>query len=179
MDKLDSNGTVHDLNGEGRWTASAVQERYTEYCRQLGVEAQSVPTAREHREGQNRWVYPVMEAVIEGIERGDRASIAIGIDFIEEDAHSPFGKTLKSNTARALRRASLTPEQVGRIRNRVTNLLLAGHIPHEFREYAKLLRHVGIADSWPRIERARNLDNPYVKRYFEYFRDCAEREAGT
>jgi hypothetical protein len=64
-----------------------------------------------------------MEAVIEGIERGDTASIALGLDFIEEDAHFPFGKTLKSNTARALRRASLTAEQVLRVRKRVTNLL--------------------------------------------------------
>jgi hypothetical protein len=179
MGKLDSNGTVHDYNGEGRWTVNAVQERYAEYCHKLGGEVQSVPTAREHQEGQSRWVYPVMEAVIAGIERDDKASIAIGIDFIEDDTHFPFGKTLKSNTARALRRASLTPQQVGRIRNRVTNLLLAGHIPHEFREYAKLLRHVGIAECWPRIERATNLDNPYVKRYFEYFRQCAQREAGT
>jgi len=118
-----------------------------------------------------------MEAVIEGIERGDKASIAIGIDFIEEDAHFPFGKTLKSNTARALRRSSLTPEQVDRIRNRVTNLLLAGQIPHEFREYAKLLRHIGIADYWPRIKQGAPIASPYVKRFYEYFRQCAEREA--
>ena len=67
-----------------------------------------MPIPREHREGQSRWVYPVMDAVIEGIERGDKASIAIGIDFVEEDARFPFGKTLKSNTARALRQAPLT-----------------------------------------------------------------------
>jgi hypothetical protein len=55
-----------------------------------------VPNPGEPEEGQGRWVYPVME----GIERGDKASVAVGIDFIEEDAHFPFGKTLKSNTAR-------------------------------------------------------------------------------
>lgn len=120
-----------------------------------------------------------MEAVIEGIERGDKASVAVGIDFIEEDAHFSYGKTLKSNTARALRRASLTPEQVGRIRNRVTNLLLAGQTPHEFRGYANLFRHVGIAECWPRIERGATLNNPYVERFYEYFRQCAEREAET
>lgn len=118
----------------------------------------------------------MMEAVIEGIERGDKASIALGLDFIEEDAHFPFGKTLKSNTARALRRTSLTEEQVLRVRKRVTNLLIAGQILHEFREYAKLLRHVGLAECWPLMQRDAKLDNPFVKRFVEYFRACAEGE---
>jgi hypothetical protein len=59
-----------------------------------------VPMPREHEEGQSRWVYPVMEAVIEGIERGDKASVAVGIDFIEEDAlseeDSPFASMKES-----------------------------------------------------------------------------------
>ena len=98
---------IRNFNGEGRWTVAAVQARYSGYCREYGVESPSPPIPREHVEGKKRRVYPVMEAVIAGIERGDKASIALGLDFIEEDAHFPFGKTLKSNTARALRRASL------------------------------------------------------------------------
>ena len=177
MRESESPVTVHNYNGDGRWSVSSVQGRYVEYCRTYGVQEPRVPTPREHTEGQTAWIYPIMDAVIEGIEHGDKASIALGIDFIEEDAHFPFGKTLKSNTARGLRRASLTPEQIERIRNRVTNLLLAGHIPHEFREYAKLFRHVGIAEYWPRIERDAPLHIPYVKRFYDYFRQCAEREA--
>ena len=100
---------------EARQLRIGSKHRLVEYCRRYGVQEPKVPMPREHEEGQSRWVYPVMEAVIEGIERGDKASVAVGIDFIEEDAHSPFGKTLKSNTAPPLRRASLTPEQVGRI----------------------------------------------------------------
>jgi hypothetical protein len=176
MRKSSSVNLIHDYNGEGRWTVAAVQTRYLEYCREYGLESSGPPVPREHVEGPKQWVYPVMEAVIEGIERGDKASIALGLDFIEEDAHFPFGKTLKSNTARALRRASLTAEQVLRVRKRVTNLLIAGQIPHEFREYAKLLRHVGLAECWPLMQRNTQLDNPFVKRFFEYFRACAERE---
>lgn len=81
-----------DYNGEGRWTLEAVQTRYLEYGRQLGANSSHPPVPREHVEGQKRWVYPVMEAVIEGIERGDKACIALGLDFIEEDARFPFGK---------------------------------------------------------------------------------------
>ena len=176
MRKSSTENLIHDYNGKGRWAVAAVQTRYLEYCREYGLESSGPPVPREHVEGQKQWVYPVMEAVIEGIEQGDKASIALGLDFIEEDAHFPFGKTLKSNTARALRRASLTAEQVLRIRKRVTNLLISGQIPHEFREYAKLLRHVGLADCWPLMQRDAKLDSPFVKRFVEYFRACAERE---
>src|SRR5258708_35550301 len=142
MRKSSTGNLIHDSNVEGRWTVAAVQTRYLEYCGEYGLESSGPPVPREHVEGQKQWVYPVMEAVIEGIERGDKASIALGLDFIEEDAHFPFGKTLKSNTARALRRASLTAGQVLRVRKRVTNLLISGQIPHQFREYAKLLSHL-------------------------------------
>jgi len=155
---------------------AAVQARYSEYCREYVVTSPSPPIPREHIEENKRWIYPVMEAVIEGIERGDKASIALGLDFIEEDAHFPFGKTLKSNTARALRRATLTTEQVLRVRKRVTNMLIAGQIPHEFREYAKLLRHVGLADFWLLIQRDAKVDNPFVQRFVQYFRACAATE---
>jgi hypothetical protein len=176
MRESESGVAILNYNGDGRWSVSSVQARYFEYCQRYGVLQPTVPTPQEHEEGQRRWIYPVMDAVIEGIHRGDKASIALGLDFIEEDAHFPFGKTLKSNTARALRRSSLTPEQVERVRNRVTSLLLAGQIRHEFREYAKLFRKVGIAEYWPRIERGAPITNPYVKRFYEYFRLCAERE---
>jgi hypothetical protein len=176
MGKSNTGTLIYNYNGEGRWTVAAVQTRYIEYCREYGVKSPIPPVPRKHMEGQKHWLYPVMEAVIEGIERGDKASIALGLDFIEEDAHFPFGKTLKSNTARALRRASLTADQVLRVRKRVTNLLVAGQIPHEFREYAKLLRHVGLAECWPVMQRDAKLDNPFVRRFVEYFRACAERE---
>jgi len=178
MGESSTGSLIHDYNGEGRWTVAAVQTRYSEYCRQYGVESPGPPVPYEHVEGKKRWVYPVMVAVIAGIERGDKASIALGLDFIEEDAHFPFGKTLKSNTARALRRASLTAEQVLRVRKRVTNLLIAGQILHEFREYAKLLRRVGLAECWPLMQRHARLDNPFVKRFVDYFRACAESEQG-
>ena len=48
-----------------------------------------------------------MDLVIVGIEAGDKACIALGVDFVEEDRLFPFGMVLKANTARALRRAEL------------------------------------------------------------------------
>ncbi len=141
-----------------------------EYARRFRVDETVDLTPDERVQGEKRWVYPVMEKVIEGIERGDRACIEIGLEFIEEDQRFPFGRVLKSNAARALRRANLTSEHVDRIRRRVAAMLIAGQAPREFREYAKLLRKVGIGDEWPEVEERAPRGNPYVQRYLDYFR---------
>jgi hypothetical protein len=131
-----------DYNGDGRWTRKAILERYTRYAAELGIVACDLSPAERTERGRH-WVYPVMEKVIQGIEAGDSACVRLGIEFIEEDARFPFGKLLKSNTARSLRRAPLSDEQRQRIRRRVLGMLRAGHVPHEFREYAKLVKKIG------------------------------------
>ena len=133
---------VINYNAAGCWSRESILQRYSRYAAELGVVPRDLsPT--EHTEQTRHWVYPVMEKVIEGIESGDPACVQLGIDFIEEDAKFTFGKILKSNTARALRRAPLSHEQRERIRRRVLGMLRAGHVPHEFREYARLLRKIG------------------------------------
>jgi hypothetical protein len=162
---------VKDYNGSGRWSIEAVCERYAQYARRFHVAPPRDLSPCEHTEREMKWVYPIMQRVIEGIEAGDMACIQLGVEFIQEDAKFPFGKVLKSNTARALRRASLTPEQAVRIRRRVLGMLLAGHVPHEFREYAKLLRKIGVGDEWPMIRKQLDPSNPYVMRFCKYFED--------
>ncbi|MGA3129342.1 MAG: hypothetical protein ABSD59_00970 [Terracidiphilus sp.] len=109
-----------------------------------------------------------MEEIINLIEAGDRAAIEIGIEFIQEDDFFVFGRILKSNTARALRRASLTPEQQARIRERLVGMMLSGQVPGEWHEYKKLLRHVGLGSLWPVLEDGVDRKNKYVMRYFNY-----------
>ena len=134
---------VIDYNGDGRWTRAAIRERYARLASEAGIALRDLsPT--EHTERGRHWVYPVMEKVIEGIEAGDPACVLLGIEFIEEDASFPFGRILKSNTARALRRAGLSDEQRQRIRRRVLGMLRAGKVPHEFGEYAKLVKKIGL-----------------------------------
>ncbi len=134
---------VIDYNGQDRWSRDAILERYAQFAADAGVAPRNL-SPREHTEWGRHWVYPVMEKVIEGIEAGDAACVRLGIEFIEEDAKFPFGKILKSNTARALRRASLSEEQGQRVRGRVLSMLRAGKVPHEFREYAKLVKKIGL-----------------------------------
>ncbi len=142
---------IRDYNGEGKWSADSILERYRKYSNEMGgTLGELVP--RVHAEGQVTWIYPVMDQVIEGIERGDKACVAIGIEFVEEDASFPFGRVLKSNTARALRRAKLSPEQVDRVRERVVHVMLGGRLGREFKEYSKLLGKIGMGSLWPTIE---------------------------
>ncbi len=164
---------IIDYNGEGRWSLVGILARYEQLATDLRITKRDL-SPREHLEGDRRWVYPVMDKVIEGIESGDAACIRIGIEFIEEDAKFPFGKILKSNTARALRRAELTEGQKQRIRRRVFGMLRDGHIPHEFREYAKLVRKIGFdASEIPHCE----VNNQFVGRFRRYF-ELAARTTG-
>jgi hypothetical protein len=160
---------VTDYNGDGRWSRSEILARYARYAAEMGFVPRDL-SPMEHSEGGRRWVYPVMMKVIEGIADGDPACVQLGVEFIEEDAKFPFGKTLKSNTARALRRASLSDEQKERVRRRVFGLLRAGHVPREFREYAKLVRKIGFdPNEVPEVDES----NPYAARFRCYFEAAA------
>lgn len=161
---------VIDYNGEGFWSRAAIIERYTRFAAEAGVAPRDLsPEELTHR--GRKWIYPVLQKVIEGIEAGDPACVRIGVEFIEEDAKFPFGKILKSNTARALRRATLTTEQQQRVRHRVFGLLRAGHVPHEYREYAKLVRKIGFdLREVPEV----NATNLYAARFRSYFERAAQ-----
>jgi hypothetical protein len=163
-----------DYNGSGRWTMESIQRRYADHARRYHVEALFDLTPRRYDDGTKHWIYPVMERVIDGIGAGDAACIEIGIEFVESDEKFPFGKTLKSRTARTLRRALLTPYQVERIRRRVIGMLVAGHVPHEFRDYAKLLKKIGVGPQWVEIRDGISRTNPYVERFYNYINQTAE-----
>jgi hypothetical protein len=109
-----------------------------------------------------------MEEIINLIDAGDEAAIEIGIEFIQEDDYFVFGAILKSNTARALRRASLTSEQQTRIRERLVGMMLSGQVPREWQEYKRLLRRIGLGSLWPALENGVDRENKYVMRYYDY-----------
>jgi len=50
--------------------------------------------------------------------------------------------------------------------------LVSGIIPREMREYAKLLRTVGVGEHWPRLERDIPRDNPYAMRFYKSLRSA-------
>lgn len=159
--------TIIDYNGEDKWSRDAILERYDLYCEQLGIKKTDL-SPDEYEQGETKWVYPVMDKVIKCIDQGDTACKLIGIELLEEDRRFPFGKLLKSNTARALRRADLSDQDKKRIRRRIVQMLVDGQVPHEYKEYAKLLKKVGIGEYKETIERHIGTENPYVLRYVKY-----------
>ena len=167
---------IIDFNGTGRWSLQFVQERYAAYARQLDVTAPLNLVPPRYKGHEVERIYPVMFEVIEGIEQGDKACIEIGVECIEENQWLFFGRIIKANTARALRRSTLTPLQAERLRKQIVSMLLGEHIPGHYREYAKLLRKIGLGNWWSSIEKQANCNNPYVLRYYNYFQQYARRE---
>jgi hypothetical protein len=161
---------IRDYNGEGKWSKDAIIKRYSQLCTELEVQDPIHLRPIESVQGGVTWIYPVMDKVIEGIEQGDIACRQIGIEFIEDDQKCPFGKLLKSNAARALRRSHLTAEEQERTRKRLVFMLLAGNVPHEYKEYAKLLKKVGIDGYWDEIEKRVDRSNDYVMRWYKYLK---------
>jgi len=166
---------IRDYNGMGRWSADAVLERYWDYSRKLGIPVPAGLAPVKFTEGDVTWIYPIMDVVVVGIELGDKACIEIGIEFIEEDQRFPFGRIFKSRTARALRRAQLSEEQMERLCKRIVYMLLVEWVPQEFRNYAKLLRRIGLGSWWPVIESQVSRENPYVMRHYRYLRNHCQR----
>lgn len=165
---------VIDYNGKGFWSVDEVLKRYREYARVFGITEPRELTPLAYSTGDSQWIYPVMDCVIEGIEAGDLGCAEVGIEFIQTNDSFAFGKILKSNVARALRRTTLTEEQKERIRRRVIEMLEAGYLPREFRQYAKLARKLGLREFLPRIKQLAELSrDAWVQRYCAYFEEYA------
>ena len=50
-------------------------------------------------------------------------------------------------------------------------MLLTGNVPHEYKEYAKLLKKVGLENYRDKLEESINRSNQYVMKYFNYLID--------
>jgi len=58
--------------------------------------------------------------------------------------------------------------QEERVRRRIVSMMLAGNVPHEFREYKKLLRRIGMGSLWAEFDAQVDRSNPYVMRHSNY-----------
>jgi hypothetical protein len=47
-------------------------------------------------------------------------------------------------------------------------MLLSGQVPHEWHEYKRLLRHIGLGSLWPALENGVDRENKHVMRYYQY-----------
>jgi hypothetical protein len=150
---------VIDYNGTGHWSRDGILQRYEQCAARLKIANRLDLSPVEHSGEGKHWIYPVMDEVIEGIEHGDPACTLIGVEFIEEDTSFAFGMILKTNTARALRRTTLTAEQRDRVRRRVVDMLVRKYLPREFRQYVKLARKIGMGPYLLEIAERADLTN--------------------
>src|SRR3954447_4287497 len=150
-----------DLDGIGRWTQDAIRNRYQQYCRLFDIKPRALPPGDDWL-SQRGFVASLLGAMIEGMKEGDLACAEIGIELIEEDGGFAFDRILKANTARALGHCALTDPQKERIRTRVIDMLARGFMPHEFRDYARLLRRIGVGMHRERLERVADRTDPWV-----------------
>jgi hypothetical protein len=168
---------IRDYNGTNEWSALAARKRHLEYRARYGSRASRELTCVEHVEGDVRCVYPIVDSVVAGITAGDPACVELGVEFIESGHKQPFGRILHARVGRALRQQSalLNTDHIARLRTRILAMLVAGQVPHEYREYAKLLRRIGRGESWPLARQSVDEANPYVMRYVGYFeRHCRD-----
>nr|HMQ23048.1 hypothetical protein [Planctomycetota bacterium] len=166
---------LFDYNGEDIWTATAIAERFRRYATSFGLEPRDL-SPRVCESEDSRWVYPVMDRVIDGIEAGDIACAQIGVDFLDDDRGFCFGALLKMRTARALRRfEKLSDDQVDRLRCRIVAMYESGTVPREFVEYRRLLRRIGAGPYWSRVEAALPV-NHFAKRAAAYFKKHCRAE---
>ena len=68
-----------DYNGQEDWSSDAILQSYTLYCKQLQVDESIDLTPKTLVQGEKKWIWPVMEIVIVGIENGDVACKLIGL----------------------------------------------------------------------------------------------------
>jgi len=52
-------------------------------------------------------------------------------------------------------------------------MLATGYLPREFRQYAKLVRKIGLGEWLAKIEEQVKVEDPWVQRYVAYFKEYA------
>ena len=88
------------------------------------------------------WVSSLFQNIRKAICLGDETAIAIACELIHCDPRLPFGKLIKSDLARALKKRSekLGSEERAQIMEVTIRLLTMSYAPRELEDYVKLIR---------------------------------------
>jgi len=145
--------TIRDYNTDPRWTPEAVQARYRQICRDLRLPDARRISPRIVDSGPTRWVFPVIDDVLEGVRHGDRACVELAVRYLVDDPRAPFSRSAKPRLARLLRNSDLSEGQKERLRARIVALFELPYPGREFRWYLNLLRRIGIGDHETKLRR--------------------------
>jgi hypothetical protein len=88
------------------------------------------------------WVSQCFTALARAVAGGDERAISLACDFIDLDPKLPFGKLIKSNLARALKKQiqRLVVSERLQLLGATQKLLNLPYAPRELEDYGKLLR---------------------------------------
>jgi len=91
-----------------------------------------------------RWLQyrATLHAVADGIRADDAACAELGLRYIELDYIGSYSGFIKERLARALKSATLTKQQINRLKHHFQLLVDTGQCLQEYGEYKKLLKHI-------------------------------------
>jgi hypothetical protein len=94
------------------------------------------------------WVGQCLTALASAVANGDARAMSIACDLIEQDPKLPFGKLIKSDLARALKKQALrlTVTERQQVLVATQKLLNLPFAPRELEDYGKLVK------KFPRVE---------------------------
>lgn len=98
------------------------------------------------------------------VATGDSLAIEDACRLISKDPKLPFGKLIKSNLARALRKAAKYVPEADRTRivQRTASILSLEYCPREAEDYCKLVKHLGAAEARAVVETANPHDEKSI-----------------
>ena len=98
--------------------------------------------------------------LVESIKNGDSSAIEIGCQIIVYDPGLSFGKLIKSNIARALKKQvlSIDSEHAQHICTLTSRLLSMEYCPRELEDYCKLVKRLGKDMAKNTIENSNAID---------------------
>lgn len=155
-----------NYNGEGKWSAESVIGRYRKLSLDVGGVGGFEPEPRTYVNYNGaKWIYNIMDSVVDGVQLGDKACIELSIDYINDCPMDPTTGYIRERMARSLKQSELLSiEQEKRLANIFICQLERGKIYKEFREYGKLFKKIGIEDYRNRIEVLQQSKKDYVSR---------------
>jgi len=119
------------------------------------------------------WVGDVFDGLRAAVAVGNAPAISLACDFIEKDIRLPFGKLIKSNLARALRKqhGRLTETERRQVLGVTGWLLNLPYAPRELEDYCKLVKKFP-ADEIARILQTATPQNPKSARLVAGLREA-------
>jgi hypothetical protein len=191
--KLSPNGVAHWACGAGALPqfCAAVPARHAAgatLARTLGITKRMLAKARleedmlnllgprlrayfpeEAHENPAVWLSQTFGQVLKAIVAGDTAAVSLACDLIEKDPMLPFGKLIKSDLARALKKQVelLVASERAQVLGATVKLLNQEYAPRELEDYCKLAKKLPGPEYLAALSRAAPR-NPKAERLLAY-----------